>query len=105
MPASERRVLFTEKTNRQIASAKDDVETSKMDMSLCDLSIRDVKGLDTSKMDISLLELSMIDVEPPAEEKPAKPARRARNRVPDQNKTTTRMATRQKKPALQTDPC
>ena len=105
MPASERRMLFTEKTNQRTASAKDDVETSKVDMSLCDLSLPDVKGPDTSKMDISLLELSMIDVEPPTEEKLVKPPKRARNRVPDQKKPTTKMATRPKKLALRTDPC
>ena len=104
MPASERRMLFTEKTNRKVVPGVRDVVKSKMDFSLCDLSMRDVKGTDMSKMDISLLELSMIDVECPVEEIPPPKTRgKARSKVLDEKKQmVARRVTSQKKKALRT---
>jgi NAD-dependent histone deacetylase SIR2 len=93
MPANERRMLFMEKTNQPGGSATDDVETSKMDISLCDLSMRDVKSGDT---DASILELSMIDVDAVVEEQSrVKPRTKVRTQMPDKKRkpiarTTTR---------------
>ncbi len=104
MPASERRMLFTEKTNQNVVPGVGDVEKSKTDFSLCDLSMRDVKGTDMSEMDISLLELSMIDVDCLVEEIPPPKTRgKTRSKVPDEKKRmATRMVTRQKKTTLRT---
>jgi NAD-dependent histone deacetylase SIR2 len=102
MPASERRMLFIEKTNQPAPSAINDVEKSKVDMSLCDLSMRDVKSGD---MDVSILELSMIDVDAIVEEQPPiKPRTKARSKMPDtKRKPTARMVTRPKRTNTRTD--
>ena len=98
MPATERRMLFTEKTNQPAASAVIDVQKSKMDMSLCDLSMRDVK----SDMEASILELSMIDVGATVEEQPEiKTRTKARSNMPHtKTKPTARMTTRPKRSAM-----
>jgi len=102
MPASERRMLFIEKTNQPAASAINDMDKSKMDMSLCELSMRDVKSGD---MDVSILELSMIDVEAMVEEQPLIKSRtKVRSKLPDtKRKPTARMVTRPKRVNTRTD--
>jgi len=102
IPASERRMLFTEKTNQSAASAVIDVEKSKPDMSLCDLSMRDVKYGD---MDASFLELSMIDVGAMVEgQQLIKSKTKARSKVPDtKRKPTARMTTKPKRATSRTD--
>jgi hypothetical protein len=102
MPTSERRMLFTEKTNQLAASAIDDVEKSKMDMSICDLSMRDVKSGDT---DVGIPELSMIGVDCKVQQQlPIKPRTKARSKTTDQTrKPTARMVTRPKRVATRTD--
>jgi NAD-dependent histone deacetylase SIR2 len=76
MPSSERKMLFAETTNKQPPLILD-TEKSKMDISLCDLSMQDVElkyqskcgpkssaaEIGTSKMDISSVDLSMLEGE------------------------------------------
>ncbi|CAA7265948.1 unnamed protein product [Cyclocybe aegerita] len=77
MPTGERRMLFKEKTNRP-PPVSDDFDKSQMDISLCDMSMRDMedkrkprpKGPDASEMDISFLELSVMEVEQLVEDLP-----------------------------------
>jgi hypothetical protein len=78
MPSGERKMLFAETTNKQAPPISDNIEKSKMDISLCDLSMRDVElrypskpgpkssttkynDVETSKMDISLVDRTMLD--------------------------------------------
>jgi len=98
MPASERRMLFNEKTNQPAVSAINDVEKSKMDMSLCELSMRDVKSGD---MDISILELSMIDMEGMVGQHPIKPRTKTRTKISDTKRKPS--VTRSKRTNKQTE--
>ena len=102
MPASERRLLFTEKTNQPATSAINDVEKSKMDMSLCDLSMRDVRSGD---MDARILELSMTDVEFVVEHSPInKPRTKALSKLAEKKRQPTpRMTTRPKRANIRTE--
>lgn len=102
MPANERRLLFTEKTNQPATSAINDVENSKMDMSLCDLSMRDVRSGD---LDMGILELSMADVEAVVEEQSQiKPRTKARNKMAEKKRQpTARMVTRPKRANIRTE--
>ena len=94
MPAGERKMLFGETTNK---TQPTELESSKMDISLCDLSMIDVEGLeycssaklrgkasttlsadvDTSRMDISILaDLSMLEEGPIIKARRVKAAKR-----------------------------
>ncbi|KAF9527715.1 DHS-like NAD/FAD-binding domain-containing protein [Crepidotus variabilis] len=81
MPAGERKTLFSEKINVKSSQPQSndvfgDADRSKMDISLCDLSIKEVE---TSKMDVSVLDLSMLDVESIIKEQPPpKPSRKVK---------------------------
>lgn len=90
MPKEERRMLFAETTNKAV-NIVDTGNSSKMDISLCELTVEEVdldvgprhlrfpiKGSarkttgETSAMDISIRELSMIDIIPEGVETRAK---------------------------------
>jgi len=83
MPTGERRMLFSEKTNKPSASVSNNLEKSKMDISVCDLSMRDIHGAERSQMDISILELSMLDVESIVDLPPTKASRKTRAKAPE----------------------
>jgi len=67
MPNPERKLLFAETTNQPVSS-RPEADVFKSDMSICDLSMRDVtqssrKEAKSTKMDTSICDLSMQDVE------------------------------------------
>ncbi|KAF5313034.1 hypothetical protein D9619_002938 [Psilocybe cf. subviscida] len=116
MPAGERKMLFGETTNKPQPT---ELEPSKMEISLCDLSMIDVEGLefststkvrgkgsamrsadaDTSKMDISILaDLSMLEEQPMIKARPVKATKRVRPKAAPSKGSSTiqrRVSTRQ----------
>ena len=67
MPNSERKLLFAETTNQPVSS-RPEADVFKSDISICDLSMRDVtqssrKEAKSTQMDTSICDLSMRDVE------------------------------------------
>ncbi|KIM47786.1 hypothetical protein M413DRAFT_209505 [Hebeloma cylindrosporum] len=114
MPSGERKMLFAETTNKQPPLLLDS-EKSKMDISLCDLSMQDVElkyppksnpksstgkhsEVGTSKMDISLIDLSMAEGEIiPAKRLPVKPTRKDSKKSQDsQRRSATKRPVRQR---------
>jgi len=117
LPSGERKMLFAETTNKQ-APLILDIEKSKMDISLCDLSMQDVElkclpqsglkslatkygEIETSKMDISSVDLSMLEEVIPVKLLPPKPTRKASKKSQESQRRPTR-----KRPVRQrlTDP-
>lgn len=116
MPSGERKMLFAESTNKQPPLILD-TERSKMDISLCDLSMQDVelkyppksgpkssatkyKEVGTSKMDISSVDLSMLEEEiNPVKLLPVKPTRKASKKSQEsQRRPATKRPVRRRKP-------
>lgn len=101
MPDIERKLLFVETTN-QPNLRRPGADVFKSDMSICDLSMRDVtessrkpNKTQSSKMDISICDLSMRDVETIAPHIP--PKRQSKKAVPETQGRTNTKQTIQKK--------
>lgn len=116
MPSGERKMLFAETTNKQTPLILD-VEKSKMDISICDLSMQDVElkypaksgrkspaakynEVGTSKMDISSVDLSMLEGEIiTVKPLPVKPTKKAPKKSQEsQRRPVTKRPTRRRKP-------
>jgi len=118
MPSCERKMLFAESTNKHPPRVSDSTEKSKMDISLCDLSMENVglrclpkprpkfsttkyNEVETSKMDISLVDLSMLEEKiTTVKPLPVKPTKKASKKSQEsQRRQATKRPVRQRRVA------